>query len=681
MSPTVDIGYFALCLSLAAAAYALFACGLGAYSQHDGLVRSGENAALAHFGLLTVAVACLWYLLLTGNFQVQYVAENTNSALPMLYLVASLWGGQNGSIMFWGWLLALFTVLILVANRHRYRSLMPYTVAVLSATSCFFVSMTLFAADPFKLLPFAPADGNGLNPILQHPLMAIHPPMLYSGMVGLSVPYALAVAALLSGQLDSMWLRASRRWLLVPWMILGVGLLLGGKWAYVELGWGGYWAWDPVENASLMPWLAGTALLHSMMIQERKGMLKMWNMILVFLTYGMTIFGTALTRSGVIESVHAFARSQVGPFFGFYLSSFILFSAALLWIRRKELRAESKLEAFASRESAFLLNNWILLGMLFAVLWGTLFPVISEAFTGEKITVSAPFFNQVNVPIGLILLLLTGAGPLFTWRRTSTQILKRNFRLPITAMVVAGVALALFGIVDFYALISLSLCVFVAAAIGLEFHRGAAARQRSTGESYVRGIYGLLSKSRRRYGGYLVHLAMIMLFVGFTGQAFTVDREVVLRYGESAQIGRYTLTYESLAYGEDANKTVTMAALTLLKDGEVATTLLPQRHFYKVAEQGTTEVSIYSALREDFYVVLVGAADDNSAKFQIYVNPLILWVWLGIIAFLLGTVWCLWPSSRERRLADEDRARTRRSETAPGWLPEIGLSTAGPSGG
>ena len=674
MSPTVDIGYFALCLALGAGIYAVLACGLGGYARSDALVRSGESAARALFGLLTISVACLWHLLLIGDFQVAYVAENTNRALPPPYVIAALWGGQNGSILFWSWLLALNTVVIVISNRHRFRSLMPYTVAVLTATSCFFAVMNLFAADPFQRLPFAPADGHGLNPILQHPLMAIHPPMLYAGMVGLSVPYAIAVSALLSRQLDSTWLRMARRWLLVPWMILGVGLLLGGKWAYVELGWGGYWAWDPVENASLMPWLAATALVHSIMIQERKGMLKAWNMILVFLTYGMTIFGTALTRSGVIESVHSFARSQVGPFFGVYLSIFVLFSALLLWDRRRDLRAESKLEAFASRETAFLLNNWILLGMLFAVLWGTLFPVISEAFTGEKITVSAPFFNQVNVPIGLVLLLLTGAGPLFAWRRTSTESLKQNFKVPVVAMILAGLVLAGIGVTDLYALVSLSLCVFVASAMGLEFHRGATARQRTAGDSYLVGLYRLLVKNRRRYGGYLVHIAMIMLFVGFTGKAFTVEREVVLHYGESTQIGRYGITYESLAVGEDANKTVTAAALTLKEDGRFLKTLLPERHFYKASEQGTTEVSIHATPREDFYVVLVGAADDNSAKFQIYINPLINWVWAGCLFFLLGTLWCLWPSTRERRLVEEDRARNRQAD-AFGLLPDIGLPT------
>ena len=679
MSPAIDIGYFALCLALAASAYAMVVCGLGGHVRDEGLIRSGENAALAHLGMLTVAVVCLWHLLISGDFQVAYVAENTNLSLPPIYLIASLWGGQNGSLLFWGWILALYTALFLSLNRHRYRTLMPFAVAVLSATSCFFVVLILFAADPFETLPFVPADGSGLNPILQHPLMAIHPPMLYAGMVGLSVPYALAIAALLSRQLDATWLRAARRWLLVPWMILGSGLLLGGKWAYVELGWGGYWGWDPVENASFMPWLAGTALIHSMMIQERKGMLKVWNMILVFFTYGLTIFGTTLTRSGLVESVHSFARSRVGPFFTLFLLVVGLSSVALLWSRRRELRAESRLEAFASRESAFLLNNWILLGMLFAVLWGTLFPVISEAFTGEKITVSAPFFNQVSVPIGLVLLLLTGAGPLFAWRRTSTESLQRNFPIPVSVAAAAAVLLGLAGVGDMYAITSLSLCAFVVAAIGLEFHRGATARCRTSGERYLRGIYGLLSKSRRRYGGYLVHVAIVMLFVGFTGKAFTTEKELVLRYGESEQIGDYTLTYESLAFSEDANKKATTAALSLDEDGEFVCTLLPERHFYKVSEQGTTEVAIYSSTREDFYLVLVGAAEDNSAKFQIYVNPLVNWVWVGGLCFILGTMWCVWPTARERRLAAMERSRSRVAEGDESWPAEAGLVAPVPS--
>ena len=654
-----EIGYFALCLALVAAAYAVGASLVGAYRSYTPLVRSGENAALALCGLLGVAVIALWYALVSHDFRLQYVAENSNRAMPLGYVVAALWGGQSGSLLFWGWILSIYTAAVVLVNRYRYRELMPYAVATLAAGSFFFAVLNLFAADPFKTLPFVPPDGRGLNPLLQHPYMAIHPPMLYAGMVGMSVPFAFGVAALLSRRLDTTWLQAARRWTLIPWTFLGAGLLLGGKWAYVELGWGGYWAWDPVENASFMPWLAATALLHSIMIQERKGMLKVWNMILVFLTYGLTIFGTMLTRSGIVESVHAFAKSNVGPFFTTYLILVMGGAFALLFWRLPDLRAENRLESFVSRETAFLLNNWILLGMLFAVLWGTLFPVISEAFTQRKITVGPPFFNQINVPIGLVLIFLTGAGPLFAWRRTSAESLKRNFAVPLGAAVPVALVLLLAGVDDLYAVASFSLCAFVLGSIAIEFHRGAGARHRSTGESYPRAVYGLLVKSRRRYGGYLVHLAMILLFVGFTGKAFTTEDEFVLGYGESHQKGPYTFTYRTLAQSDDPNKTVVATAVELARDGEFLATLLPSRHFYKSGEQqATTEVSIYSLLREDIYLVFIGTGEggaSNTAKFQLYINPLVTWVWIGGVVFVLGSLWAMWPTARDRRLAQADR--------------------------
>ncbi len=658
----IDVGYFALCLALAASGYAAFTSVLGARRNDAGLIRSGENAALFLFGLLSVSMCALWHALLTHDFQVEFVASNSNRAMPLLYTISALWGGQSGSILFWNWLLSLFGAAVILVNRHRYRTLMPYVVATMAGTNLFFVVLNLFESDPFVRLPFTPADGTGLNPILQHPLMAIHPPLLYLGMVGLSVPFAFAIAALLSKQLDVVWLRATRRWLLIPWALLGFGLLLGGKWAYVELGWGGYWGWDPVENSSLMPWLAGTALLHSIMIQERKGMLKVWNIVLVFMTYGLTIFGTFITRSGLVSSVHSFAQSDIGLYFVALLVLLGVLTVGLLISRWPLLGAEHKLESLASRESAFLLNNWILIGMLFAVFWGTLFPVISEAFTGEKITVSAPFFNQINIPIAMVLLFLTGAGPLFAWRRTSPESLKQNFAMPVSLTAITAVLLIVGGVRDIYAVICLSLCAFVVAAIGIEFHRGTTARQRNAGESYLQGIYGLLSKSRRRYGGYLVHLSMIMLFVGFAGKAFTTEQEFVLGYGESEHIGGYTVRFESLAQREDDNVAVSAAALSLYRDGEFACTLLPERHFYKRADQNTTEVSIYSTLREDFYLILVGAATDNSAKFQVYVNPLINWVWAGGLFFVVGSLWCLWPSSRDRRLAQEERASSKQAD-------------------
>ena len=658
----VDIGYFALCLSLAAGGYATLASILGAHRNHEGLIRSGENAALAVCGLYTVSVAGLWYAILTHDFEVQYVAENTNRAQPFQYVVASLWGGQNGSILFWGWILSLYTAAVVLLNRHRYRALMPYTVAVLGASCFFFALLNIYAADPFRRLPFTPLDGSGLNPILQHPYMAIHPPMLYAGMVGMTVPFAFGIAALASRRLDNSWLYAMRRWLLIPWMFLGAGLLLGGKWAYVELGWGGYWGWDPVENASLMPWLAATALLHSVMIQERKGMLKVWNMVLLFFTFGMTIFGTFLTRSGIVSSVHAFAQSNVGPYFVTFLVLIVAGSAVLLVTRLDHLKAEHRLESFASRESAFLLNNWILLALLFAVLWGTLFPVISEAFTGDKITVGAPFFDRVSVPMGLVLLFLTGAGPLFAWRRTSIESLRRNFGIPgVCGLLALGLAAAL-GVRGLYPLVSLTLCGFVAGSVAFEFARGIAARQRTSGETLLTASARLLAKSRRRYGGYLVHVSIVLLFVGFTGKAFTSEREIVLEPGESARIGEYTATLETLAFGDDPNRSVQAAAVGLERNGRFLATLVPERHFYKTAEQNTTEVAIYSRWLEDFYLIMVGPSSDlASAKFQIYVNPLVACVWLGAALLVVSALWTMWPSARDRRMArlDRDTSRTR----------------------
>ncbi len=651
----IDFGYFALCLALLSSGYALVSSVAGGRSGSLALVRSGENALLATCLLLTVSVCVLWHALLTHNFQVRFVAENSNLAMPLFYVVTSLWGGQAGSLLFWGWILSLYIAAVVMLYRRRYRELMPYAVAVMAATSFFFCILHLFSADPFVMLPFKPEDGRGLNPLLQQPLMAIHPPLLYLGMVGMVIPFAFAISALASGHLDSTWLRPARRWMLIPWAFLGAGLLLGGKWAYVELGWGGYWGWDPVENSSLMPWLAGTAFLHSIMIQERKGMLKVWNMVLAILCYGLCILGTFITRSGIISSVHAFAKSNIGPFFAVYMVVILVVSFGLLYLRLPLLKPENRLESFASRETAFLLNNWILLGILFAVLWGTLFPLISEAFTGQQVTVGPPFFNQVNVPIGLVLILLTGAGPLFAWRRTSEESLKKNFAVPVAVAVLALPVLLGLGVDDFYALVSLVLCTFATASIALEFHAGTRARMRSTGEPYATAIYRLSTKNRRRYGGYMTHFALVLLFVGFTGKAFTSETEFVLQRGETTEVGQYELTYETLAYKENANMSSTAAALTLRRDGQRLGTLLPERRFYKAFEQGTTEVSIYSDLREDFYLILVGSASDDSAKFQVYINPLVNFVWLGSIVLILGSLWAMWPTARDRRIAHLDR--------------------------
>ena len=651
----VDIGYFALCLALLSSGYGVLASALGARRGHLGLVRSGENGVLATCALLTLAVLALWHAFLSHDFQVEYVAENSNRAMPLFYLVTALWGGQNGSLLFWGWILSLYSAGLAALYRQRYRELMPYALATLSLSSFFFCIVHLFAADPFQRLPFTPEDGRGLNPILQHPVMAIHPPMLYLGMVGMVVPFAFAIAALLTGKLDATWLRASRRWMLIPWTFLGFGLLLGGKWAYVELGWGGYWGWDPVENSSLMPWLVATAFLHSIMIQERKGMLKVWNVALAILTYALCLFGTFMTRSGIISSVHAFAQSNIGPFFGTFLVLTLIFSFGLLWLRLPLLKAENRLESFASRETAFLLNNWILLGMLFAVFWGTVFPLVSEALTDEQITVGPPFFNQVTIPIGLVLLLLTGAGPLFAWHRTSRESLRKNFTYPVTAGALSCGVFFVLGVRDPYVVLSFGLCVFVLVALTSEFHAGARARMHSTGEPYPVALYRLCAKNRRRYGGYLTHLGLVLLFAGFTGKAFTQEAEVVLDQRASRQVGEYRITFAALASAENANYSTTTAALALHRGEQFLGTLLPERRYYPAFDQGTTEVSVYSTWREDFYVILVGSAEDDSAKFQIYINPLINFVWLGAVVLVLGALWAMWPTPRDRRLAQMDR--------------------------
>ena len=660
----VDIGYFALCLALLSSGYGALASALGARRGHLGLVRSGENGVLATCALLTLALLALWHALISHDFQVEYVAENSNRAMPLFYLVTALWGGQNGSLLFWGWILSIYSAGLAALYRQRYRELMPYALATLSLTSFFFCIVHLFAADPFQHLPFTPEDGRGLNPILQHPVMAIHPPMLYLGMVGMVVPFAFAIAALLTGKLDATWLRASRRWMLIPWTFLGFGLLLGGKWAYVELGWGGYWGWDPVENSSLMPWLVATAFLHSIMIQERKGMLKVWNVALAILTYALCLFGTFMTRSGIISSVHAFAQSNIGPFFSTFLVLTLIFSFGLLWLRLPLLKAENRLESFASRETAFLLNNWILLGMLFAVFWGTVFPLVSEALTDEQITVGPPFFNQVTIPIGLVLLLLTGAGPLFAWRRTSRESLRKNFTYPVTAGVLSCGVFFVLGVRDPYVVLSFGLCVFVLVALTSEFHAGARARMHSTGEPYPVALYRLCAKNRRRYGGYMTHLGLVLLFAGFTGKAFTQEAEVVLDQRASRQVGEYRITFASLASAENANYSTTTAALALHHGDQFLGTLLPERRYYPAFDQGTTEVSVYSTWSEDFYVILVGSAEDHSAKFQVYINPLINFVWLGAVVLVLGALWAMWPTPRDRRLAQIDRETAMDSTSA-----------------
>jgi len=660
-----QLGYYLLIFALASAVYAICISVLGVRQKREDLIRSGERGALAVTGLLTLAVILLLHALLTHDFQNEYVASYSNRDLPIGYTFTALWGGQKGSLLFWGWLLSLYSGLVIFINRKRNRDLLPYVVAVLMSVNAFFILLNVVLANPFETLPFLPADGQGLNPILQHPAMAIHPPMLYLGFVGFTVPFAFAIAALLVGSVGSSWLVTIRRWTLVPWLFLGTGLLLGGRWAYVELGWGGYWGWDPVENAGFMPWLTATAFFHSIMIQERKPILRVWNMVLILLTFTLSIFGTFITRSGIISSVHTFTESSIGPFFLIFLLAIVLFSAFALGRRWKDLRSQEHLDSFTSRETGFLFNNLLLLTAAFAIFLGTVYPVISEAVTDTKITVGPPWFNFIMVPIGLILLLLTGVGPLLAWRRTSGRILRKHFSIPLITALIGGSLLFFLGFVrHFYALISFSIILFVTATIVSEFTRGARARRHATGEILPKALYKLTLKNKRRYGGYIVHMAIVLLFVGFTGSAFNQKVEGTLMPGESLHLGKYRLEYEKPYRSRDDNKMSVAVRLRVYREGEEVGRLIPQRYFYWMQEQPTTEVALRSTLKEDLYVVLAGLTENEEATLQVYLNPLVSFIWIGGIVNILGTLIAILPTRRPKRRVIFERERKEKESLA-----------------
>lgn len=645
-----NVGEVALLFAFVAALYAMIVALLGARLQRHDMVRSAERATYGVWGLVSIAMIALLYALLAHDFQVRYVAHVSNRAMPTFYVMAALWGGQEGSMLLWLWILSAYSALVVWQNRFRHRELMPYVIPTLMSTALLFLTMLLVAENPFALLPQTPNDGQGLNPLLQNPLMVIHPPNLYLGFVGFSVPFAFGMAALASGRLDSQWIRSVRRWTLVPWLFLTIGILLGGQWAYVELGWGGYWAWDPVENASFLPWLTATAFLHSVMIQEKKGMLKVWNVSLVILTYTLSIFGTFLTRSGIISSVHAFAQSSLGAYFLVYLAIMLLVAVTLLVKRLPQLRSDHRLESIVSRESSFLFNNLFLVGIMFTVLWGTLFPIISEALRGIKISVGAPFFNQVSIPLGLALLFLAGVCPLIAWRKASVRNLQRNFLYPLTLSLVVTAILYALHVRHVVALISFAICLFTFGTILFEFYRGIRARQASSDQTVGRAFVSLIRRNRQRYGGYTVHMGMVLIFVGITGSsAFQIEQDVVLQLGQSATVGRYGLQYTELSRLIQPTHESFTAIMQISRDGKPLTTLYPEKRLYFAQNQPTTEVALRTSLWEDLYVILAGFEASKVATFKIFVNPLVLWLWLGGLVIILGTVIAIWPESQRRR--------------------------------
>ncbi len=646
------LGSFSLFLAFIVSAYALIASLVGVKIKSLKWIRSGQNAVFAVSGLLTLASIVLVYAFLIHDFQIQYVAQHSSRSLPLVYRLSAFWAGQEGSLLLWGWLLTVFASLVLLQNRGKNEQLMPYVVAVMMGISFFFLGLLVFASRPFLELPSFLSDGRGLNPLLQNPGMIIHPPTLFIGYVGFSVPFAFAIAALLSGQLGDTWIKSTRRWVLFSWLFLGIGNLLGAQWAYVELGWGGYWAWDPVENASLLPWLTGTAYLHSVMIQERRGMLKVWNMVLIILTFTLTLFGTFLVRSGILSSVHSFAVSPLlGILFLTFIGGVLLFSFTLLVSRLKLLRSENELDSLLSRESTFLFNNLILVGAAFAIFWGTVFPLISEAVRGVKITVGPPFYNQIMVPIGLALLFLTGICPLISWRRTSAKNLKKNFLYPFIITIIGGIIIFSWTIQHPWALTSFTLSIFVVATIIMEFIRGTKARREMKREGYLKSFFNLISRNERRYGGYIIHIGIVLIFVGITGSsAFKSEKLVTLEKGESLTIKGYELRYENFSSYPTQDRYVTATTLSVYRKGKKLGTLRPERNLYRNQEQPTTEVAIRSTLMEDLYVILAQYEEDGRATFKVLINPLIVWIWIGGFVVLAGgVIVVMWPNKREKQ--------------------------------
>ena len=658
------IGSFALLLALALAAYSFIAGAMGLARKDDRLTETARRAGIGSWAAVTIAGVALVMAALGNDFSVAYILHHSNRDLPVAYKFAALWSGQEGSLLFWAWLLSTYAVVL----RLRYKvdpQLFNHASVIIAAVQVFFFLLVNFAANPFGLVSGTiPSDGNGLNPLLQYPEMVIHPPMLYLGYVGVTIPFAFALGALIMKYPGEKWIHITRRWTMVAWLFLTCGIFLGAHWAYQVLGWGGYWGWDPVENASLLPWLTMTAFLHSVMMQEKRGMMKMWNMWLIFTTFLLAIFGTFLTRSGVVSSVHAFAQSSIGTWFVWFLA--IAFATCVFFFvrNRETLRSEHRLESLVSRESSFLFNNLVLLVSCFAVLWGTLFPVLSEWVTGSKVTVGPPFFNRVNVPIGIFLVLLTGVGPLLAWRQTSFDRVKRNFVWPTALAAITVIVLITGGMrpwqdsAYFYSLMAIALSVMVIATVVGEFWRGGRVIARQTGVSIAQGMVVITRRNTRRYGGYLIHIGVVLVAIGFAGLPFNVDKEQEMGFGDKMQIGHYTLVCQSYTQDDKPNYSSEWAVIDVYKNGKQIGTMYPERRFYKASEQTATMVANRSRPNEDLYLVYTGRNQDTGRPIlKAHVNPLVMWIWIGVHIVLIGTIIALFPNMKPQKVPVKEKER------------------------
>jgi cytochrome c-type biogenesis protein CcmF len=683
--PMPEFGSFSLLLALVLSAYTLIFGAIAllrssATQRIDSASRLGETARRAGIGsfiAMTCAAFALVWASYTNDYSVAYIMHHTNRSLASWYKFSAIWSGQEGSLVLWAWLLTTYGFVLRLRHRTDVR-LFAFASTILAGIQVFFLLLLNFAAPPFSIQPGpTPADGNGLNPLLQYPEMVIHPPMLYLGYVGFAVPFAFALGALMMRYPGEKWIHITRRWTMVTWLFLTCGIFLGAHWAYSVLGWGGYWGWDPVENASLMPWLTGTAFLHSVMMQEKRGMMKNWNVWLIFSTFMLTILGTLLTRSGLVSSVHAFAQSNIGDwFYGFIL---IVFAVCLFafFKNRDHLKSENKLESLVSRESSFLFNNLVLLVACFTVLWGTLFPVLSEYVTGSKATVNAPYYNRVNVPIGLFLLFLTGVGPLLAWRATSLRSIRRNFILPGVAFALTAIVLMIAGVrpwldgddmhATIFSLLTFSLAAGVITAISSEFLRGANVVRTQTGKNLLASTLQLIRKNTRRYGGYLVHFGIVVMFIGIAGGAFNTTHETEMNFGDSIQLGPYRLVCQSFSQDSNPNYDTEFALLDVYKYGKKVTQLAPEHRFYIASQQPSTIVALHSTLQSDLYVIYEGKNPDTDRPIiKVFLNPLIAWIWIGVLIVIAGTLLGLAPNLARNAF----KSPVTREKAAPSQLLE-----------
>jgi cytochrome c-type biogenesis protein CcmF len=645
------VGAFGLAL------YAIVASVAGVRVRSRELILSGQNAAWGVTALITAASLTLLVALAVHDFSLRYVWEHSSRAMSMDLVLAAFYSGQQGSLLYWAWTLSIFSAIVLWQQRKPgpHRIFMPYVVAVLMVIQAFMTLLLGFVATPFEALPRPPQDGVGLNPLLYDAGMRIHPPMLLAGLMSWSIPFAFGIAALATGKLGNEWLALSRRYAMVAWVILGLGNILGAWWAYHVLGWGGYWGWDPVENVALMPWLVGTAFIHSIQMQERRGMLKAWNIVLLMVAFFLSIFGTFVVRSGILASVHAFALSEIGPFFLTFLALVIGGSLAMFFWRLPQLRSDNQIDSLLSRESSFLINNLLFLGIAFAIFWGTIYPLVAEAVADQKVSVGPPYFKQVAGPLLGAMLLLMGIGPLMPWRRASRDHLVHNFLIPVLCAAGGLIVLAAGGVRDPFALLGFGLCLFVLGTILQEFARGTRARHRATGDNYVLALGGLVRRNNRRYGGYLVHLAILLIGAGAIGsQIYQQQTQATLAPGQSVTLGAYTVTSNGLQTTQQAGVKVTQGLLTV----NGAETLRPERDIFdNFPQQPSTKVGLQSTPFEDLYVVLSDWQGDGptaTLSLALFVNPLVSWIWAGGVLLLLGTVIALWPApepSRQRAVA------------------------------